>query len=399
MTAVRATLDSRAGVVGEYRTLTKLASGGMATVYVGSKLGMEGFNRLVAIKCCHDHLTENAEFVSMFLDEARLAASIRHPNVVATLDVGRRDKLYLVMEYVEGTTLHGLLKRAAEKGQRLPVAVTLAVMDDTLAGLHAAHELQGPDGRLVGLVHRDVSPHNVLVGVDGISKITDFGIAFAEARSILTQEGHVKGKFSYMAPESLLSGQPISRRMDVFSAGVVLWESLAGRMLFKKGTDIETLNAVVIEEAPKPSKYNPEVSAELDEVVLKALTKDPTKRYQTAAEFRQALSALSCDRAESNDVGAIVSTLFGPELAERREKIRNEPGTPIDFTPPFALPTTKPPGSAPPPPPRSLPPGEIEHRRMRGLIAAIMLILVGSALGLILSRNSPDTKPQPTQNR
>src|SRR5262245_12877114 len=161
------------GTLGAYTILTRLASGGMATVFAGTKLGMAGFERLVAIKCCHPHLSRDDEFITMFLDEARLAARIHHPNVVATLDVGSTEFLYLVMEYVEGDSLSGLLRRARERQTTVPPEVTIRVLIDTLAGLHAAHELRGADGQALNLVHRDVSPQNVLVGVDGISRITD----------------------------------------------------------------------------------------------------------------------------------------------------------------------------------------------------------------------------------
>ena len=179
----------------------------------------------------------------MFLDEARLAARIHHPNVVSTLDVGEGEQLYLVMEYIEGDRISGLIKAAARKGERVPVPVTLRIMIDVLSGLHAAHELRDHQGHPLNIVHRDVSPQNILVGVDGVTRITDFGIAKAEARLTVTREGQVKGKMSYMAPEQL-SSTNVNRRADVYAAGVVLWEALTGRRLFRADTEAETLNGI-----------------------------------------------------------------------------------------------------------------------------------------------------------
>lgn len=371
-------------VLGDYVLLTKLASGGMATVYVGSKRGRAGFERLVAIKCCHPHLVDNQDFVTMFLDEARLAASIRHPNVVGTIDVSHGDVLYLVMDYVEGGSLVSLIKRKAES---LPVGVSLRIIADMLAGLHAAHELRDLGGEHLGLVHRDVSPHNVLVGVDGVSRITDFGVAFANAnaRAGHTEDGQIKGKFAYISPEQILA-KPANRVMDVFSSGVVLWEALAGRSLFRRAAAADTIQAVLQDPALPPSKYNSVVPPELDAVVLKALEKDPADRYQTAAEFQEAIERF--ELADTRTVGALVAETFKDVLEDRRSKLR-QPGIPFDFTPSHVRPTVRvEPEVRKSDRPRSLPPGEIEHRRMRGLIAAFMLLLVGGALGLLLSRSS-----------
>src|SRR5262245_22163670 len=263
----------------------------MATVYVARKTGVAGFERLVAIKCCHPHLRDDEEFVSMFLDEARLAASIRHPNVVATLDVSDGEYLYLVMEYIEGCSFGNLVRQASKAGKTMPPAIAVRVMIDTLIGLHAAHELKDSDGKPLGLVHRDVSPQNILIGFDGTSRITDFGIAFASARSTVTQEGRIKGKFSYLSPEQAKS-LPITRRMDVFSAGIVLWEALTGRPLFRRNDDAATMSAVLSGVIPAPSSVNRALPPGLDSVVMKALQRNPDTRYQTTAEFAEALEAL-----------------------------------------------------------------------------------------------------------
>ena len=273
---------------GRYELLHEIATGGMATVYLGRARGVAGFERVVAIKCCHPHLRGDEEFATMFLDEARLAARIHHPNAVSTLDVGDEEALYLVMEYIEGDRLSGLIKAAAKKGEVIPLAIAARIMVDVLSGLHAAHELTDAQGKALSIVHRDVSPQNVLVGVDGTARITDFGIAKAEARATVTRDGQVKGKMSYMAPEQLGSSN-VTRRADIYSAGVVFWESLTGRRLFRAETDVETLNMVLHGVVPKPSRVVPELPPELDAIVQKALERDPEKRYATAADFAEAL--------------------------------------------------------------------------------------------------------------
>jgi serine/threonine-protein kinase len=410
--------------LGAYTLLTKLATGGMATVYLGIKYGVAGFERLVAIKACHPHLGEDEEFLTMFLDEARLAARIHHPNVVATLDVDCTDVVYLVMDYVEGDTLGSLLRKAAKQGGKLPVGVAVHVMTDALKGLHAAHELRGLDGQLLNLVHRDVSPQNILVGVDGASRITDFGIAFAAARSTVTEAGRLKGKFSYMSPEQV-QGKKATRRIDVFGAGIVLWESLAGRALFRRKDDAATLHAVLTERIAAPSSFSKDVPPELDAVVLRALSRIPDERYQTAAEFAEALERLGIPDANSKSVANHVESAVGPMLAQRRNLVRERleqgpqtletdaPGSDVrsrflklmdENTPMGSVPNksradkqdTQVSGSVSIDRPDAGASTDIEHRRMRGLLAALMLLLVGGALGLLLARNAQQQSSTPT---
>jgi eukaryotic-like serine/threonine-protein kinase len=394
--------------LGEYSLLTKLASGGMATVYVAKKSGVAGFERLVAIKCCHPHLRDDDDFVSMFLDEARLAASIRHPNVVATLDVSDGEYLYLVMEYIEGCSFGNMLRYAGKVGKTLPPAISVRVMIDVLLGLHAAHELRDIHGNPLGLVHRDVSPQNILMGIDGVSRITDFGIAFASARSTVTQNGRIKGKFSYLSPEQA-KAQPVTRRMDIFSAGTVLWEALTGRPLFRRNDEAATVSAVLSGAIAPPSSVNRAIPHALDAVVLKALQRDPDKRFQTAAAFAEALERIPIDGSTTRAVGTFVSTTFEKGLAERRELVRQAPEQQRDVTrashsrPKAALDSQTPTGPTQVTADQitEVPPNdsmvilsneEIEHRRMRGILAAAMLLLVGSALGLLLGRAPAETK-------
>jgi serine/threonine-protein kinase len=406
--AVPVSLPSTPTVLGEYELVAKIASGGMATVYVARKRAAAGFERLVAIKLCHSHLRDDPEFVSMFLDEARLAARIRHPNVVGTLDVSEGDPLYLVMEYIEGFSLAALIKKACSEQDRIPPGVALRIVGETLTGLHAAHELRDGEGGFLGLVHRDVSPQNIIVGVDGVSRITDFGIAYAVARSTVTQEGRLKGKLAYLSPEQVRSRQ-ITRQIDVFSAGIVLWETLTGRNLFRRPDDVGTIKAVLQAPILPPSSIVPGLPKAVDAVVLKALERDPRKRYATAADFADAIDSLHVDGATMRAVTAYTEKLFAKELSELREVIRAAP-----TSTPNVLTITEEVSTSPSQQPTPLVSGErskraaveaeeqpapanddIEHRRLRGALAAAMLLLVGSALGLLWSRVAPKPEASP----
>jgi serine/threonine protein kinase len=274
---------------GRYETLREIASGGMAKVHLGRALGAGGFERLVAIKAMHPHLADEPEFVDMFLDEARLAASIRHPNVVGTLDVQEDEQgIFLVMEYVEGPSLSAILKGRRRERRSVTIEIALRIFLDTLAGLHAAHELTGADGEPLRLVHRDVSPQNVLVGVDGIARITDFGIARAESRLTTTQGGAVKGKLPYMAPEQI-HGHPTDRRTDIYAAGAVLWELLTRERLVRGDTDAERIHKIISDPVRSPRELNPAIPEPLAETCQKALQKDPTERFPTMAAFADAI--------------------------------------------------------------------------------------------------------------
>ena len=320
-------------MLGRYQLLHTIATGGMATVYLGRALGKAGFERVVAIKCCHPHLRDDEEFATMFMDEARLAARIHHPNVVSTLDVGEGDALYLVMEYVEGDRLSGLIKAASKKGQRVPVPIAARLMIDLLSGLHAAHELRDPQGAPLLIVHRDVSPQNVLVGVDGVARITDFGIAKAEARATVTREGQVKGKMSYMAPEQVSSSN-VTRRADIYAAGVVFWETLTGRRLFRADSDAETLNLVLHGVVPGPSAIVPDIPSEVDAIVRRALERDPEKRFATAEEFAEALENLPFKVATSRAVASYINELLGETLSTRRDLVRRISEGTLSIPPP-----------------------------------------------------------------
>ena len=261
----------------------------------------------------------------MFLDEARLAASIHHPNVVPILEVGTSDRgYYLVMEYIEGDTLARLLARAATSRQRIPVPIVIRIVLDTLAGLHAAHELKDDNDHHLNLVHRDVSPQNILVGINGTARITDFGVARAATRLSSTRSGQLKGKLAYMAPEQARGGQ-IDRRADLFAVGTVLWEVLADKRLFKGEGEADTLNRVLFEPIPKLRDINPEIEVALETVTMKSLDRDPDKRYPTASIFADELekaARASSSIASVREVADYVQKVLGQDISQQREAVR-----------------------------------------------------------------------------
>lgn len=312
--------------IDRYDLVAELASGGMATVYLARLSAVGGFQRSFAIKRLHPHLAGNSDFVQMFFDEARLAALIRHPNVVPILEVGEgADGYYLVMEYIEGDTFASLLSKTSSRGQRMPNAVVLRIVIEMLHGLHAAHELKDDHGHLVGLVHRDVSPQNVMVGTDGITRITDFGVARAASALSETRAGQLKGKLAYMAPEQASGRQDVDRRVDVFAAGVVLWEALAFRRLFKAANEAMTLSRVLTEPIVSPEQFSPGVPPGVAAVCLKALERDLSRRYVSAVEFATALerAALAAGQLASvKEVADYVEEIVGTDVESHRVAIR-----------------------------------------------------------------------------
>jgi serine/threonine-protein kinase len=300
---------------GRYRLLYRFATGGMANIYVGRLRGAEGFEKLVAVKAIHEHLTDNEEFVKMFIDEARLASRITHPNVAQTLELGRVDETHFIaMEYVDGESINSLLRRTGP-----PMAVAARIVADAAAGLHAAHELKDQDGQPLGVVHRDVSPHNILVSYDGAVKVVDFGVARARG-SLHTTTGEIKGKFGYMAPEQLIAPKTVDRRADIFSLGVVLHEITTRRRLIKAPTEGEQISMIMACKFPCPSKYGP-YPEDLERIVMRALSKDPKKRFETAHELQVALERFIVSQGGpvlQAAVGEMMSTLFADRIEEKR---------------------------------------------------------------------------------
>ncbi len=335
--------------LGRYETLRPIASGGMAVVHLARALGAGGFERLVAIKAMHSHIASEPDFVAMFLDEARLAARIRHPNVVATIDV-QEAPLFLVMEYIEGPSLHLVLRELRKQNKRMEQGVALRVVLDALAGLHAAHEQTGADGAPLEIVHRDVTPHNILMGVDGISRITDFGVARAASRLSSTRGGQVKGKLSYMAPEQF-QGTPVDRRVDVYAAGAVLYEILSGRPVFSGDTEAALMGAIIRGVSAPLWEIERSVAREVSDVCMRALTVRPSQRYATALELAEALE----DAAQTAGV-AIATPRRVAQVV--KELAVHEPPPAVTSTMNLAdVPLPPPSGSGqrqPPPPPPDL---------------------------------------------
>jgi eukaryotic-like serine/threonine-protein kinase len=304
--------------VGRYTMYGEIASGGMGTVHLGRVQGAAGFARTVAIKRLHPHLAREPEFVSMLMDEASMAACIHHPNVVSTLDVVYQgDELLLVMDYVEGETLARLLE-CSKRGLAVPppgLPTVITVIADVLFGLHAAHTARSASGSPLEIVHRDVSPHNVMVGTDGIARVHDFGIAKTAHRRYSTRPGQIKGKFAYMAPEQIF-GLPVDARTDVFAAGVILWECLAQRRLFFAENLQAIVKKVLAGPMHGPSTWNSTISVELDQIVLKALAPKMEDRFATAEEFAEALIATGL-HAKRADVAHWVRETAQRTLAER----------------------------------------------------------------------------------
>jgi hypothetical protein len=297
----------------------QFAAGGMATLHYGRLLGPAGFSRTVAIKRLHAHLSEDPDFVAMFVDEARLAARIHHPNVIQTLDVASSEgELFVVLDYVHGDSLSRLLREARRLGQPASPALVGTILFGALEGLHAAHEARDSAGEPLDLVHRDVSPHNILVGTDGIARVLDFGVAKARGRAQTTRVGQLKGKLAYMAPEQLRG--KVTRRSDVFSASVVLWEALTGTRLFQGEDEGDVIDRLLHKPIPSPRPHAPMVTRELEGVVMRGLERDPARRFATARDMAIALESQAA-LATPIDVGGWVERVAGVTLAQRAERV------------------------------------------------------------------------------
>lgn len=308
--------------IGRYAIYDEIASGGMATVHFGRLLGAVGFSRTVAIKHLLPHYSRDAEFISMFLDEARLAARIQHPNVTVPLDVvvlEESEEIFLVMEYVHGDTLARLLKGAQVAKAPASPSISVSIMSGALQGLHAAHEAANEMGVPLNIVHRDMSPQNIMVGVDGVARVLDFGVAKAVSRLQSTRQGQMKGKLAYMAPEQVRSGD-VDRRLDIFAAGIVLWEALTVRNLFKADDPTAIVAKVLSATIAPPSSINHDVPPALDRAVMKALERNPSDRFQTARDFASAIEE-AIPLSTPRKVGEWVAHVGGKALALRAERL------------------------------------------------------------------------------
>lgn len=305
--------------LGRYRVVDEIGVGGMASVHLGRMDGPGGFQKWVAIKRIHPHLVEHDQFVDMFLDEARIAAGINHANVAQVFDLGKDDNTYwIAMEYLHGEPLRELMRRQEPGKPIVGPELAAKIISDAAEGLHAAHELRGRNGQLLGLVHRDVTPHNLFITYDGYTKVVDFGIAKVADRLSTTNAGTLKGKLAYMSPEQV-RGADIDRTTDVFALGVVLWELTTGQRLFRMDTDLDTLEKVQACLVPPPSSIIEGYPIELEAIVLKALSKSKAERFATAREFSRALQSFLMKRG--NFIGPEeVSEFVGKVFADRIKK-------------------------------------------------------------------------------
>lgn len=317
--------SERENFLGRYRVAGELGVGGMATVHLARADGPGGFQKWVAIKRIHQHLAEDSHFIKMFLDEARIAARISHPNVAQVFDLGKHKGTYwLAMEYLHGEALRDVVRSLEDARQRMPPPIAARIVADAAEGLHSAHEQKDEAGNLLGLVHRDVSPHNLFVTYDGTVKVVDFGVAKVKGQLADTGVGKLKGKVAYMSPEQV-GGQPLDRRSDVFALGIVLWELTTQRRLFRAETDLETLDRVLACQVPRPSSFVPGYPGDLEQIVLRALAKAPAQRFQTAREMSRALQhwVMRSGVIVGNDeVAAYLREVLASRFADRQATIQ-----------------------------------------------------------------------------
>jgi serine/threonine-protein kinase len=351
--------------IGRYVIFDQIAEGGMATVHLARLAGPVGFSRVVAVKRLHSHLVANSDFTEMFLEEMRVAARVRHPNVVPILDVLKTtsvdhpvDEILIVMEYVHGESLAGLRRACAKTHKALPLAVAGAIMSNVLQGLHAAHEARDESGAVLGLIHRDVSPQNIMVGADGVARLLDFGVARASAARRDSIPGRIKGKFSYLAPE-VLRGDPMTAQVDIFAAAIVFWELITGRKLFGGADEQERMQKILQGDYPPPSTFVPSTPAVVDRIVMKGLDPDVRLRYRTALEMAVDLDT-NLRAAPQRVVSEWVSRLAAEALDKRSELLQRIEVSKISTLPPppmpeaqrgmfgeYALGVTQPPQEAP----------------------------------------------------
>jgi eukaryotic-like serine/threonine-protein kinase len=335
--------------VGRCELFGRIARGGMASIYLGRWLGDGGFRRLVAVKSLHEPMTRDPSLQRMLLDEARIGARVQHANVVSTIDVmTEAGEIFLVMDLVEGATLKQILARARALDEDVPTNVTKRILIDLLHGLHAAHETRDEHGEPLSVVHRDVAPDNVLLGVDGRSRLLDFGIARASGRFTQTQPGIVKGKLAYLAPEQFLD-RPLTRRTDVYGTAVVAWQLVTGTRLFQ-GSSASTLAAEILDRPIERPSLIASGDGALDTIIMKGLEREPDDRWETAEAMAAAIEAVG-GAASWAEVAAWLGRLAPPKLVRLSRAMRR-----VEALPPMPL---TPSGDAP----MSLPPIEMDETK------------------------------------
>ncbi len=366
---------------GRYQLLKKLATGGMAQIYLARQLGVQGFEKLLVVKRILPHLAENEDFITMFLDEARIAARLNHPNVVQIFDLGQQDDtFYIAMEYIHGEDVRKVWKQAERQGTAIPIPLICRIIIESCSGLDYAHKKPDPAGRPLNIVHRDISPQNILVSFEGGVKVVDFGIAKAADQATVTKSGVLKGKYSYMSPEQA-QGKPVDARTDVFALGVVLYELLTGARLFKRANDIQTLNAVTECQVEPPSHIDARLPKDLDAIVMRALARDPAARFPTARDMALAIES-ALDVAAPAEVGEWVQCKAQGAIAARDALVAR-----IEATPPANEKGDEPVPSGP------------QERRGRlpalALVPLALLILLGLGWRLSTQPGASSSTPGP----
>src|SRR5439155_8237781 len=333
------------GAYGPYRLLERVALGGMAEVFKAKRSGVEGFEKIVAVKRLLPHLSNNKEFVDMFVDEAKMVAGLTHPNVVQIFELSRVDKsYYIAMEYVHGRDLRSILRRARDRGTRMPLELCALVASRVCSALEYAHRKKDDRGRPMMIVHRDISPQNILISFEGEVKLTDFGIAKAASKATITEVGALRGKLLYMSPEQAW-GKPMDRRSDLFSLGIVFYEMVTDQKPFLGNSEVSILETVRECKVAPPRTLNPRIPESLERVVMKALERDPDRRYQDAADMSRDLEAVMRESQPPPSPAALarlMENLYEPR--EREDAVAEE--SPAEPAPP--PPAKEPPASPPP---------------------------------------------------
>jgi len=406
--------------LGKYKLVKKLAVGGMAEIWLAEQIGPAGFNKQLVIKCILPHLANDQKFVEMFLDEARLAANLEHPNIVRISDLGQEDGTYFIaMEYIDGPDVDYIIDRCHQLGVTVPLPIAARIMADALNGLEYAHTFVDRTGNAVKLVHRDISPHNVLVNRAGVAKIVDFGVAKAATSSHKTQTGAVKGKFAYMSPEQIANAD-LDGRSDVFAMGIVLYELTTNHRPFGDEGELLAVTAILTKPPTNPREIVHDFPPQMEEIIMRALAKDRNQRYGSAREMSQELEKFiinSGEFASTNDVGAFLQDLFSesPQIlngkaapsAPPRYDLDSDEGGVTSPTGPTFVPDSPPkpvkPTSPPPGPTGRIapiaPPPELDDAAggsKVGLIVgviAVLVILLGVGGGVAAVVFSDDDNP------
>jgi eukaryotic-like serine/threonine-protein kinase len=325
--------------VDRYRVVAEVAHGGMAAVYAVQRSSIGGFEKLLALKVMLPHLASDEHFVAMFLDEARIASMIQHPNVVQVLDVGLHERRpFILMEFLRGQSLSQLIQKAQKRGEAVPARVAMAILAQVAEGLHAAHETAGSDDKPLGIVHRDVTPHNVFVGYDGRVKVVDFGVAAARGRLGGTRTGEVKGKLAYLSPEQFDRSWPVTRAADLWALGVIGWEIFSGRRLFASGDEATTIWNVLNAPVEPLRRLAPELPPAAAEALTACLSREPGRRPATARAVAQVLSAALEPNAALAEIAGVMECLFAAERAQENQRFARSPDG--DRAPESSDPTT-----------------------------------------------------------